>query len=59
MSTLNQAMQKINEGNGKLGRLLTDPTLYEETQCAVDTLRRVLTDIQQNPGRYIGELQVF
>jgi phospholipid/cholesterol/gamma-HCH transport system substrate-binding protein len=59
MSTLNQAMQKINEGNGTLGRLIADPALYEETQRAIVTLRRLMADIQQNPGKYIGQLQVF
>ena len=59
IATLNQAMQKINEGNGTLGRLIADPALYEETQRAIVTLRRLLADIQQNPGRYIGQLQVF
>ena len=57
MTTLNQAMQKINEGNGTMGRLIADPALYEETQRAVDTLHRLLADIQQNPAKYIGQLQ--
>lgn len=59
MATLNQALAKINEGNGTLGRLLQDPALYEETQRAIVTLRRMLADIQQNPAKYIGQLQVF
>jgi phospholipid/cholesterol/gamma-HCH transport system substrate-binding protein len=59
MTTLNAAMQKINEGNGTMGRLLADPALYEETQRAIVTLRRLLADIQQNPAKYIGQLQVF
>jgi hypothetical protein len=59
MTTLNQAMQKINEGNGTMGRLLADPALYEETQRAIVTLHRLLADIQQNPAKYIGQLQVF
>jgi len=59
IATLNQAIQKINEGNGSLGRLIGDPALYEETQRAIVTLRRLLADIQQNPAKYIGQLQVF
>jgi hypothetical protein len=42
-----------------MGRLLADPALYEETQRAIVTLRRLLADIQQNPAKYIGQLQVF
>ena len=59
MATLNQAMTKMNEGNGTLGRLMSDPALFEETQRAIVTLRRLLADIQQNPAKYIGQLQVF
>ncbi|HEX6748182.1 MAG TPA: MlaD family protein [Longimicrobium sp.] len=59
MTTLNQAIQKINEGNGTMGRLIADPALYEETQRAIQTLQRLMADIQQNPGKYIGQLQVF
>ena len=59
MTTLNQAITKINEGNGTMGRLIADPALYEETQRAIVTLRRLLADIQQNPAKYIGQLQVF
>jgi phospholipid/cholesterol/gamma-HCH transport system substrate-binding protein len=59
MATLNRAMQAIEQGDGSLGRLLNDPALYEETQRAIVTLRRLLADIQQNPAKYIGELQIF
>lgn len=59
MTTLNQALTKINEGNGTMGRLIADPALYEETQRAIVTLRRLLADMQQNPAKYIGQLQIF
>jgi phospholipid/cholesterol/gamma-HCH transport system substrate-binding protein len=59
MATLNRAMTAMEQGNGSLGRLLNDPALYEETQRAIVTLRRLLADIQQNPAKYIGELQIF
>lgn len=59
IGTLQRAMVKIEEGQGTLGRLLEDPALYEETQRAVATLQRLMADIQQNPAKYIGALQVF
>ena len=33
--------------------------LFEETQRAIVTLRRLLADIQQNPAKYVGEVQLF
>ena len=59
MATLRTAMERIQSGQGSIGRLLSDPALYEETQRAIATLQRLLADIQQNPAKYIGELQVF
>lgn len=59
MATLQAAAARIEQGEGTLGRLLEDPALYEETQAAISTLRRVLADLQANPGRYISEVQIF
>lgn len=59
MATLQRAAAKIEQGQGTLGRLVEDPALYEETQRAVATLRRLLADIQANPGKYIGQFKVF
>jgi phospholipid/cholesterol/gamma-HCH transport system substrate-binding protein len=57
--TLRRAATRIEEGEGTLGRLIEDPALYEETQAAIATLRRVLADLQANPARYIGEVRIF
>ena len=59
MATLEQAAAKIEQGEGTLGRLLEDPTLYEETQAAIATLRRLLTDLQADPARYIRNIRIF
>lgn len=59
VTSLSNAVTAIQQGNGTLGRLASDPALYEETQRAIVTLRRLLADIQQNPAKYIGQVQVF
>jgi phospholipid/cholesterol/gamma-HCH transport system substrate-binding protein len=59
MTTLNRVMLRMQEGEGTIGRLLEDPALYEETQRAVNTLQRLLADVQANPGKYIREVRVF
>jgi phospholipid/cholesterol/gamma-HCH transport system substrate-binding protein len=59
MATLNTTITAIQQGNGTLGRLAADPALYEEMQRAIETLRRLMADIQQNPAKYIGQVQVF
>ncbi|HEX2092086.1 MAG TPA: MlaD family protein [Longimicrobiaceae bacterium] len=59
IATLQRAAARIEEGQGTLGRLMEDPALYEETQRAVATLRRLLADVQANPAKYIGQLKLF
>jgi phospholipid/cholesterol/gamma-HCH transport system substrate-binding protein len=59
LAVVQRAALRIENGEGTLGRLLEDPALFEETQAAIATLRRVLSDLQANPGRYIGEVRIF
>ncbi|HEX2207063.1 MAG TPA: hypothetical protein VHG93_05235, partial [Longimicrobium sp.] len=40
-------------------RVAHQPALYEEFQRLVTTMQRLMADIQANPAKYIGELQVF
>jgi phospholipid/cholesterol/gamma-HCH transport system substrate-binding protein len=51
-------MSKIQHGNGTLGMLATDSTLYRETTATVVQFRELLTDIQANPKKYL-KISVF
>lgn len=51
-------MSKIQQGNGTLGMLATDSTLYRETTATVIQFRELLTDIQANPKKYL-KISVF
>jgi phospholipid/cholesterol/gamma-HCH transport system substrate-binding protein len=59
LAAVQRAATMLEQGEGTLGRLLEDPALYEETQATIATMRRILADIQANPGRYIGAVRVF
>ena len=59
VASLQRASERIENGEGTLGRLLEDPALYEETQAAIATLRRLMADMQANPGKYIGTFRLF
>ena len=50
---LNEAVAKINEGDGSLGLLLNDPALYEGLQSSSENLSILLEDLKANPGRYV------
>ncbi|HXX61659.1 MAG TPA: MlaD family protein [Candidatus Sulfotelmatobacter sp.] len=47
-------LQRIQAGEGTLGRLSRDTTLYSEALGTVRTLRELLADIQRNPRRYFS-----
>ena len=51
-------MTRIQEGNGTLGMLATDSTLYRETTRTVIQFRELLTDIQAHPKKYL-KISVF
>lgn len=51
-------MTKIQRGNGTLGMLASDSTLYRETTATVIQFRELLTDIKANPKKYL-KISVF
>jgi phospholipid/cholesterol/gamma-HCH transport system substrate-binding protein len=59
ITSFNTLLTNLSSQQGTLGRLMQDPALYEEFQRLVVSMQRLMADIQANPGKYIGELQVF
>jgi len=51
---LNQALTKINNGEGSLGELINDKRLYENLNDAAESLDRLLLDIKYNPNKYFN-----
>jgi len=46
-------MEKINRGEGSLGLLINDDSLYNALQRGAEDLDRLLIDLKQNPRRYV------
>jgi phospholipid/cholesterol/gamma-HCH transport system substrate-binding protein len=44
---------KINSGEGSLGLLLKDKTVYNNVEIATQSLNNLLSDLKQNPKRYV------
>jgi phospholipid/cholesterol/gamma-HCH transport system substrate-binding protein len=51
-------MTKLQAGNGTIGMLASDSTLYHETTRTVIQFRQLITDIQANPKKYL-KISVF
>ncbi|MFL5403093.1 MAG: MlaD family protein [Gemmatimonadales bacterium] len=58
LQSADSLMLKIQSGNGSLGMLATDSTLYRETTRTVIQFRELLTDIQAHPKKYL-KISVF
>jgi len=58
ISELQQVIEKINKGEGDLGKLVNDQELYKNLANSTDNLNKLLIDIKENPGRYI-QVSVF
>jgi phospholipid/cholesterol/gamma-HCH transport system substrate-binding protein len=46
--------KKINSGNGTLGQLVYDDSLYNNLELTTKNLNSLLIDLQSNPRRYIN-----
>lgn len=58
-NTLDDVVRKVNQGEGTLGLLVNDPGLYYRLDSTVTTLNTLLLDFQQNPKRYLKDLNLI
>lgn len=50
----NEALDKINSGEGTAGKLINDPAVYNNLEDASEQLNRLILDIKYNPSRYVN-----
>ena len=50
---LNEISNKLNNGDGSLGKLLNDEQMYENIENATKEMEELLRDIKLNPKRYV------
>lgn len=54
LSQLNSTLERVNQGEGTVGRFLNDEQLYKELVEASNNLSVLLEDIKIRPGRYVN-----
>jgi len=57
-ASLRTILERMERGEGTLGRLSTDETLYVNLSSAAESLASLLEDLQANPNKYIN-LSIF
>src|SRR5512142_3168258 len=58
LNSLASVLQKVDNGNGTLGRLVNDSTLYRDLSAAAREVGALASDVRQHPGRYVS-IKVF
>ena len=58
MASVNTILARMERGEGTLGKLSTNDSLYNSLDAAAESLRELLDDIKANPGRYL-KIEVF
>ena len=58
IASLNSILGRMERGEGTLGRLLTDDSLYESLNAVSENMRELLVDVKANPGRYL-RIEIF
>lgn len=53
LSDFSEIMNKINSGEGSIGMLMNNDTLYMELEKSAKDLNLLMEDIRINPGRYV------
>jgi phospholipid/cholesterol/gamma-HCH transport system substrate-binding protein len=51
--SLNLLLAKADSGQGTLGKLASDTTLYHDLHTTLHALTELLTDLKERPGRYL------
>jgi phospholipid/cholesterol/gamma-HCH transport system substrate-binding protein len=57
-SSLETILLRMESGEGTLGQLSTDRTLYDNLTLAAESIRTLVEDIRENPDRYV-KVEIF
>jgi phospholipid/cholesterol/gamma-HCH transport system substrate-binding protein len=58
-TTLNSVLEKMDQGEGSLGLLLNDPSLYENVDSLSYNLNELIKGIKEDPKRYLKHLRLL
>lgn len=57
--TLNEVLTKINNGEGTLGKMVNDPSLYNNIDSLSVNLNQLIKNINDNPGKYMKHMRLI
>lgn len=57
--TLNEVLTKINDGEGTFGKMVNDPSLYNNIDSLSVNLNQLIKNINENPGQYLKHMRLI
>jgi phospholipid/cholesterol/gamma-HCH transport system substrate-binding protein len=57
-NALGSILEKIDRGEGLIGKAVSDSTLHGDLHEVLMSLRKLLDDVRERPGRYVN-VKVF
>jgi len=58
-ANLNQILDKVNRGEGTMGKLVNDPSLYENLDQLTKEMNDLIKGINDDPGRYLKHMSII
>lgn len=56
---LNEIIEKINTGQGTLGKMVNDPAMYDNLDELTKELNELVKGINEDPGRYLKHMNII
>lgn len=56
---LNEILVKINQGEGTLGKLVNDPSMYNNIDSLSVEMNKLLKGINEDPGKYLKHMNII
>ena len=58
-SSLNEILGKINSGQGTIGKMVNDPSLYNNLDSLSTELNKLMKGINEDPGRFLKHMDII
>lgn len=58
-ASLNELLEKLNNGEGTMGKLINDPSVYENIDSLTIELNKLVKGINEDPGKYLKHMSII